>query len=81
MMNCGVERMTLTGTEGRGVAQRTLDEAGVLGQRALPTRYQPGVGINNERGVAEPAGVERDVGDVLCRPSKYADDFSNGALR
>src|SRR5271166_2669684 len=64
MMDRAVERMALTGAERRGVVQGALDEAGVLGHRALPAGDQPGVGVDDERGVAEPAGVERDVGEV-----------------
>ena len=57
MMDRVVERVALAGAVGRGVAQRALDEAGVLGQRALPARDQPGVGVDDERGVAEPAAI------------------------
>ena len=39
MMDCVVERVALADPEGYGVAQRTLDEAGVLDQRTL----QPGI--------------------------------------
>ncbi len=59
-----VERMTLTEAEFRCVAQRAFDEAGVLGQRALPAGDQPGVSIDHKRGVAKPAGHRhvREVG-------------------
>jgi hypothetical protein len=32
------------------------------------------------RSQEELAFVGGDLGDVLCRPSKYADDFSNGVF-
>ena len=63
-MNRVVERVALTDPESRGVAERTLDEAGVFDHRTFPAGDQPGIGIDNERGVAEPAGVERNVGKV-----------------
>src|SRR5215208_5111409 len=64
MMNRVVERMTLTGTEGRRVTQCALHEAGVFCHRAFPAGDQSGIGVDNKRGAAEPAGVERDVGEV-----------------
>ena len=57
MMDRVVEWVALAGAVGRGVAQRALDETGVLAQRALPARDQPGVGVDDERGVAEPAAT------------------------
>ena len=64
MMDRVLERVAFAGAVGRGVAQRALDEAGVLYQRALPAGDQPGVGVDDERGVAESAAVERDVREV-----------------
>jgi len=58
-----VERMALADPESHGVAQRTLDEAGVLDQRTLPADDHTGVGVDDERGVAEPVG-HRHVGEV-----------------
>ena len=63
MMDRVVEWVALSGAVGRGVAQRALDEIGVLAQRALPARDQPGVGVDDDRGVAEPAH-HRHVGEV-----------------
>ena len=63
MMDRVVEWVALSGAVGRGVAQRALDETGVLAQRALPAGDQPGVGVDDERGVAEPAH-HRHVGEV-----------------
>ena len=57
MMDRVVEWVALSGAVGRGVAQRALDETGVLAQRALPAGDQPGVGVDDERGVAEPAAI------------------------
>ncbi|KZS64071.1 hypothetical protein A4G27_11225 [Mycobacterium kansasii] len=68
MMNRVVERMALTAAEGHRVAQGTLNEASVFDHRTFPASNQSGVGVDDERGVAEPAGVQRDVGEVLCRP-------------
>jgi hypothetical protein len=67
MMDRVVERVALAGAVGRGVAQRALDEAGVLAQRALPAGDEPGVGVDDERGVAEPAR-HRHVGEVGRAP-------------
>ena len=66
MMDCVVERVALADPEGYGVAQRTLDEAGVLDQRTLPAGDHTGVGVDDERGVAEPAGHRhvREVGHL-----------------
>src|SRR5215213_10807445 len=50
MMDCVVERVALADPEGYGVAQRTLDEAGVLDQRTLPAGDHTGVGVDDERG-------------------------------
>src|SRR6478752_6033084 len=80
MMDRVVEWVALSGAVGRGVAQRALDETGVLAPRALPARDQPGVGVDDERGVAEPAH-HRHVGEVghdsrfgavtrHCRPTR-----------
>src|SRR3954469_23958060 len=50
MMDRVAEWVALSGAVGRGVAQRALDETGVLAQRALPAGDQPGVGVDDERG-------------------------------
>jgi hypothetical protein len=48
VMDCVPERVALASPVDRGVAQRALDEAGVLDQRALPAGDQPGVGVDDD---------------------------------
>ena len=58
------QRMPLPRAVGRGLADRPLNEGGVLRQRALPADDQHGEGVDHERGVAEPATIERHVAEV-----------------
>lgn len=62
----------LEGVEGKFGVQRVRD---------LPTHDGTGEHIGDERGVAEPAAAQLDVGDVLCRPSDYADVALDSAGR
>ena len=57
------QRMALAAPVGDGVADRRLDEPGVLARRALPAGDQPSGGVDDERGVAEPAPGHGHVDD------------------
>jgi len=46
------QRVVLTRAEGCRLAERALNEPGVLAQRTLPAGNQPGVGVDDERGIA-----------------------------
>ena len=90
-----VERVALSGPESYRVAQCALDEAGVFDQRALPAGDQPGVGVNDERGVAESGVIGTYVKSATssrfgaatrhCRPTGRAPgprwDWPRGARR
>jgi hypothetical protein len=58
------QRAALPAPVGDGLADRRFDEVGVLARRALPAGDQPGVGVDDERGVAEPAAGQWHVGEV-----------------
>jgi hypothetical protein len=56
------QRAALPAPVGDGLADHRLDEVGVLARRALPAGDQPGVGVDDECGVAEPAAGQWHVG-------------------
>jgi len=58
------QRVALPGPPGRGLPDRPLHERGLLAQRAFPPRDQPGERIDDERGIPEPAAVQRHVRKV-----------------
>ena len=60
----GTQRAALAAPVGDGLADRRLDEGGVRACRALPAGDQPGVGVDDECGVAEPAAGQGHVGEV-----------------
>ena len=74
-----VDPVALPGTQRSGLTDGGLHEPGLLHAGGFPADDRPGVGVDDERDVDEDAGDEFDVGEVLCRPSEYADRSCDGA--
>jgi hypothetical protein len=58
------QRAALPAPVGGSLPDGPLHDGGLLARRALPAGDQPGEGVDDERGVAEPAAAHRHVGEV-----------------
>jgi len=74
-----VRESVLTGLNTRAIDTGTASSI-ELRRSDAPADDHPGEGVDDEAGVGD-AGPGGHIGEILCRPSKYADDCSNGALR
>lgn len=64
-------------THVEGLAERVKDQPGLLRAADPPAKHPAGEDVDDERDVAEP-GQGPHVGEVLCRPSNYADVAGDG---
>jgi hypothetical protein len=72
VMNGTVDRMTLTRPQRCGLADRGLDESGLLGCRGFPTHDRSRVGVDDERDTNKHPRGQLHVGEVRKRVADSA---------